>query len=354
MSEQGQALAAGVALLERAINYTLGSLRLVTPAALCRATPCAGWNLQQLLEHLDDSLHTLNEAATGHIHPPSPPPIPPRYATPKIHHTTDQAPVLGYGVDRGRAASQAAGQDCGSGVHKAASEEAVPGRDMDRGSADPGADPGAGPGHGMNRGSAACQPGSRGAVSDRGVDRGSVVGQHADLGDVSGRGVDRGSVVGQHADLGGVSGRGVDRRGVLRRTSGQGAVPYQRVPLDAGVGNPALLLRDGAAEVLGRWAAVLAGGPIAIGDRHLTSPMVAAVGAIEIAVHGWDVATACGERRPIPAPMAEELLDLALLLITPHDRPSRFGRPVAVPAYAPAQDHLLAYLGRRPDWFVCN
>lgn len=82
--------------------------------------------------------------------------------------------------------------------------------------------------------------------------------------------------------------------------------------------------------------------------------MVAAVGAIEIAVHGWDVATACGERRPIPAPMAEELLDLALLLITPHDRPSRFGRPVAVPAYAPAQDHLLAYLGRRPDWFVCN
>ena len=91
-----------------------------------------------------------------------------------------------------------------------------------------------------------------------------------------------------------------------------------------------------------------------IDDRHLTSPMVAAVGAIEIAVHGWDVARACGEHRPIPPLLAEELLDLAHLFVTPHDRPTRFAPPVPVAPFAPAQDHLLAYLGRHPNWYLDN
>ncbi|MFG1702794.1 maleylpyruvate isomerase family mycothiol-dependent enzyme [Nonomuraea sp. M3C6] len=207
MGEQGQALAAGVALLERAIDYTLGSLRIVTPAALCRPTPCAAWNLQALLEHVNDSFQALNEAASGHI-PRQPTPRTPRLQLP-----------------------------------------------------------------------------------------------HPRMPD--------------------------------RRTCGQ---------------NPALLLRDGATEVLGRWAGTITNDLISIDDRHLTSPMVAAVGAIEIAVHGWDVARSCGEHRPIPPLMAEELLDLAHLFITRDDRPDRFASPVTVPAYALAQDHLLAYLGRDPDW----
>ncbi|MFC5822294.1 hypothetical protein [Nonomuraea insulae] len=117
--------------------------------------------------------------------------------------------------------------------------------------------------------------------------------------------------------------------------------------------NPALLVRDTATDVLGRWAAMISGELVSVNDRHLTSPMVAAVGAIEIAVHGWDVARSCGERRPIPPLLAEELLDLTLLFVTREDRPTRFAPPVTVPAYAPAQDHLLAYLGRRPDWSAC-
>ncbi|MGN9838433.1 TIGR03086 family metal-binding protein [Nonomuraea sp. H19] len=194
--EWGLALTAGVALLERAIDYTLGSLRVVTPATLCRATPCAGWTLHTLLEHVTDSLRTLNDAASGHNHAPA------RRAT-------------------------------------------------------------------------AC------------------------------------------------------------------------------AGNPALLVRDDATEVLGVWAGTLGNDLIPIHDRHLTSPMVAAVGAIEIAVHGWDVARTCGEQRPIPPLMAEELLDLARLFVTQEDRPDRFGRQVTVPACAPAQDHLLAYLGRDPNWPAC-
>ncbi|NRQ35642.1 TIGR03086 family protein, partial [Nonomuraea sp. NN258] len=67
MGEHGTALIQGVALLERAIDYTLGSLRVVTPAVLCRPTPCAGWSLQELLDHLHDSLEALNEAAGGEV-----------------------------------------------------------------------------------------------------------------------------------------------------------------------------------------------------------------------------------------------------------------------------------------------
>ncbi|WP_431927002.1 hypothetical protein [Nonomuraea jabiensis] len=91
-------------------------------------------------------------------------------------------------------------------------------------------------------------------------------------------------------------------------------------------------------------------GTVSIGDRHLTAPMVAAAGAIEIVVHGWDVARACGEQHPIPALMAEELLDLAHLFVTDVDRPHRFAPPRTLPPRSSAQDYLLAYLGRDPNW----
>src|SRR6266511_4028338 len=52
----------GVALLERATGYTLGSLHLVTPAAMERPTPCRDWDLRALLAHMDDALVALQEA----------------------------------------------------------------------------------------------------------------------------------------------------------------------------------------------------------------------------------------------------------------------------------------------------
>ena len=76
--------------------------------------------------------------------------------------------------------------------------------------------------------------------------------------------------------------------------------------------------------------------------------MVAVTGAIEIAVHGWDISVACGARRPVPPGLAAVLLPIAPLLITPGTRPGLFADPVRLPGPACLGDQLVAFLGRQP------
>ena len=87
---------------------------------------------------------------------------------------------------------------------------------------------------------------------------------------------------------------------------------------------------------------------VAIGDRELTTNMVALAGAMEITVHGWDISVACGPSQPVPPGLAAVLLPLAPLLITPATRPGLFADPVPVPAQASLGDQLVAFLGRQP------
>jgi uncharacterized protein (TIGR03086 family) len=184
-----RALVGGVAVLERAVAYTLGSLALVTPEALGRPTPCRHWDLYDLLQHLQDSMAALQEA-----------------------------------VDVGR---------------------------------------------------------------------------------------------------------------------------VDRCPTPA-VGDVILVARAQATRLLGSWANAGGPGAVCIEESPVTAPLVAGAGAIEVTVHGWDVAWACGVVRPIPDELADELLDLAVLFVRGRDRPGRFGLPVGVPADAGAGDRLLAFLGRHP------
>jgi uncharacterized protein (TIGR03086 family) len=185
-------LAGGVALLERAINYTLGCLHLVTSTAMSSPTPCWNWDLRALLGHMTDSLAVLGEAADlGHV------------------------PLAGPAGD--------------------AVTDLVPG------------------------------------------------------------------------------------------------------------------LKNRACQLLGAWTNAGELDCVSIAGRSLTGAIVAGTGALEIAVHGWDVAQACGRDRPIPAELAAELLDLAPLLVTQADRPARFGAAIAAPLEAGASDRLLAFLGRRAN-----
>jgi len=59
------ALPQSVELLERALGYTRGRLAGVTAARLHAPTPCAEWELHDLLAHMDDALDAFLEAAGG-------------------------------------------------------------------------------------------------------------------------------------------------------------------------------------------------------------------------------------------------------------------------------------------------
>jgi uncharacterized protein (TIGR03086 family) len=184
-------LTGGVALLERAVGYALGSLRLVTPEAMANPTPCREWDLRALLLHLNDSLLALHEAVAER-----------RVA---LEPATDGGPAGGL----------------------------------------------------------------------------------------------------------------------------------------------VAALRSEASRTLGAWTNAGSAGPVSIGGRPLTADVVAAAGAVEVAVHGWDVARACGQDRPVPAMLAEELLALVPRVVTDADRPGRFAAPVPVPRPASPGDRLVAFLGRR-------
>jgi uncharacterized protein (TIGR03086 family) len=183
----------GVALLERAMGYTLGNLNLVTPAVLGRPTPCADWDVRTLLVHMADSLDVLCDAV----------------------------------------------------------------------------------------------------------------------------------------DI------GVVPAGPIRRDGGAAAELVSAV-------------RDRACRLLAAWTGIAKPATVSVYGRPLSSTIVASTGALEVAVHGWDVARGCGHDRAIHPSLAEELGELALLIVTREDRPHRFGLPVAVAQDASPSDQLVAMLGRDP------
>ena len=106
-------------------------------------------------------------------------------------------------------------------------------------------------------------------------------------------------------------------------------------------------LRERACSMLGAWAAVAADDDVTVGDRALSSSLLACAGALEVAVHGWDVSQTTGACEPIPAALARDLVTWADVLVTEADRPARFDYPVAGPSVGPSS-RLLQLLGREP------
>jgi uncharacterized protein (TIGR03086 family) len=132
------------------------------------------------------------------------------------------------------------------------------------------------------------------------------------------------------------------------------AITAGQVGLCAGP-ESAEVLADPAAEFRSRAAALLSacggepGHPlISIAGRCLPLGLAAGVGALEIAVHGWDISRACGSREPIPVPLATELLELSSLLVPRDGRDPLFAAPVTVEPGSELSDQLTAWLGRDP------
>jgi uncharacterized protein (TIGR03086 family) len=153
-------------------------------------------------------------------------------------------------------------------------------------------------------------------------------------------------------DLAALLGHVSDSADALREAISAGRVGSGGTPREA---DPARQLRERLAALLAATAATAATvayppprRPVAIGDRELTASMVILAGAMEIAVHGWDIADACGHARPVPPDLAAVLLATAPLLVTADIRPGLFAGPVPLRGPASPGDELVAFLGRRP------
>ncbi len=114
--------------------------------------------------------------------------------------------------------------------------------------------------------------------------------------------------------------------------------------------DPVRTFRERAARLLGAWTGAVGDDRVVVvADLPLTAGVVAATGAIELAVHGWDVSWACGQRRPIPDALAAELLQLCPLLVPAGARAPLFAARVTAAPSASPSDRLVALLGRDPS-----
>jgi uncharacterized protein (TIGR03086 family) len=121
--------------------------------------------------------------------------------------------------------------------------------------------------------------------------------------------------------------------------------PHRSEPPPA---DPVASLRLRACALLGAWTNNGGADLVSVAGSPVAAGVLASTGALEIAVHGWDVARACGHDRPLPEPLAVDLLEVAPSLVSDGDRPARFAAAVDVPASAGASARLLALLGRDP------
>ena len=106
-------------------------------------------------------------------------------------------------------------------------------------------------------------------------------------------------------------------------------------------------LRVRACSLLASWSRVARDGDVLVGDRPLSSSLLACAGALEVAVHGWDVSQTTGVRAPIPAALARDLLIWVDVLVSDADRPERFDHPITGPSIGPSSK-LVMGLGREP------
>lgn len=138
-----------------------------------------------------------------------------------------------------------------------------------------------------------------------------------------------------------------DSLSALGEAAQGGAVALARAPRQVADLELADRIRDRALSLLGHWLVPL-DHHADLGRHELSLEVLAAVGALEITVHGWDVAEALGSPRPVPAALARDLWPVALEHIATADRPGRFGpvRPVRTDV-GPAE-LLLAQVGRTP------
>ena len=125
-----------------------------------------------------------------------------------------------------------------------------------------------------------------------------------------------------------------------------GAVEVRGGSLAAGL-VPAI--QDKACALLGAWSRPVPGDVVieaAATRLGLRPPRRVAAAARGVAGAGGDVGQSTGDRAPLPADLAQDLLPVAHRLVGPSDRGARFAAARPARAMAPYDLRLLAFLGR--------
>ncbi len=92
-------------------------------------------------------------------------------------------------------------------------------------------------------------------------------------------------------------------------------------------------------------------GETSMGTPHtLPAPVMGDMIVSELAVHGWDLAVATGQRLELPADLLAHLHDTVVAGVEQGREMGMYGPEVAVPADAPTLDRILGLTGRDPAW----
>ncbi len=92
-------------------------------------------------------------------------------------------------------------------------------------------------------------------------------------------------------------------------------------------------------------------GETSMGTPHtLPAPVMGDMIVGELAVHGWDLAVATGQRLELPADLLAHLHDTVFAGVEQGREMGMYGPEVAVPADAPTLDRILGLTGRDPAW----
>jgi uncharacterized protein (TIGR03086 family) len=118
-----------------------------------------------------------------------------------------------------------------------------------------------------------------------------------------------------------------------------------RVEVPSRPGADLAALESKACQLLGTWSAQ-SPPMVVVGDRPVPAGLLVSAAALEITVHGWDVAQATGSGHVIPEELASALMPVAHVVVAPDDRPERFAQPLRTSPDATSAEVLLGFLGR--------
>jgi uncharacterized protein (TIGR03086 family) len=115
--------------------------------------------------------------------------------------------------------------------------------------------------------------------------------------------------------------------------------------------DPASEFRAAAAGVVAGWETNGFDRQVRIVSGELPGEMVFNMTVMEYLAHGWDLATATGQRPPYTEEEAVETLTRAEGTLPPEYRGPNmpFGPPISIGSDAPAIDRFVAFMGRQPS-----